>query len=376
MLSPVVCTSTRILVCAPTNTAVNEAARRFLVQKQEDSQTAHFCSDSVHAASSDGQSCSCTPLRLGDIVMLGSEDRLAVEGSALEAIFLPVRVKRLLAALHPTSGWVALSQTFLMQLSEVTESTLDNAVEERILGRYVLRNLGLKVIAHGEVLCNDLPTPHLSTRRMKLIMTASCSIRKLLGLLAIEGRNEGEVWENSCGQSEDKINMETTLVISNEVDTPQFSPNAHKEQEVKFNPSELYSEEFMKESQNLLEMLTATFEAPIFPEPAAASFEWVEAECLESASLVFSTVSSAGLRIMKLGLPFCCVIIDEAAQLVEAESTIVMQMKDVKQLVLVGDQKQLPATVMSQVKILSKMDRKFGILPSQISTIEVRLNSR
>lgn len=353
MLSSMVCTSTRLLVCAPTNTAVNEAARRFLVQKQqdaEDSQTVHFCSDSVHSrrAFSDGQS-RCTPLRLGDIVMLGSEDRLAVEGSALEAIFLPVRVKRLLAALHPTSGWETLGRTFLMKLMEVTSSTLEEPAEERTLGRYVLRNFGVNVITHGEVLCNDLPTLHLSTRRMKLIMAASCSIRKLLRLLASEGRNDGEVWENRPQEEvENRIDIET-VVLSDDDDTPQFSPNPHGEQELKFESSTLYSREFMEESQNLLEILTAKSESPIFPAPAAASSEWVEAECLESASLVFSTVSSAALRIMKLGLPFSCVIIDEAAQLVEAESSIVMQMKDVKQLVLVGDQKQLPATVMSQV---------------------------
>ena len=91
-----------------------------------------------------------------------------------------------------------------------------------------------------------------------------------------------------------------------------------------------------------------------FPDSAAKSSEWLEAEVLESANLVFSTVSAAALRTMKLGAPFSCAIVDEAAQLVESESTIVMQMKRVKQLVLVGDQKQLPATVMSQVRVSSE----------------------
>jgi hypothetical protein len=51
MLSPTVCKNTRILVCASTNIVVNKAARRFLVQQQqdnEDSSSLHFCSNYVH----------------------------------------------------------------------------------------------------------------------------------------------------------------------------------------------------------------------------------------------------------------------------------------------------------------------------------------
>lgn len=298
--------------------------------------------------------------------MLGSEDRLAVEGSALMAIFLPVRVKRLLAALHPDSGWKPLTQAFLMKLAEVTDSSLDEPTEERTLGHIVLQSLGRKIITHGEVLCDDLPTRHLSTRRMNMIMAVASSIRNLLGLLSSESCNDGSTClpERSFGQEEVEIrsnqdniprilfqSSKDEIVISDDDDAPQFSPNPQREQ-VNIGATQCYSKEFIKEYQNLLEiMCPGKAEAPIFPDSAAKSFEWVEAECLESANLVFSTVSAAALRIMKLGMPFSCVIVDEAAQLVEAESTIVMQMKEIKQLVLVGDQKQLPATVMSQVKI-------------------------
>lgn len=373
MLSATVCTSTRILVCAPTNTAVNEAARRFLLQNQrdqEDSQRVHFCSDYVHSAcgvSSDSNS-TCTPLRLGDIVMLGSEDRLAVEGSALKDIFLPLRVKRLLAALHPESGWEVLSRTFLFHLMEVSESTVKEP-EQQTLDRIVIESVGRQVIGHGEVLCNDLPSSHLSTRRIKMIAAVSCSIRNLLELFTHENHNDGytRLKEQSAAQDEvendnnqrtkDLINdlkkslsrpLKDSLVLSDD-DDAQFSPNPYKDETVESCTH--YSSDFIKESYTLLEILTANAEAPIFPPAAAKSADWVESECLSSASLVFSTVSSAALRIMKLGLPFSCVIVDEAAQLVEAESTIVLQMKDVKQLVLVGDQKQLPATVMSQLAL-------------------------
>ena len=65
--------------------------------------------------------------------------------------------------------------------------------------------------------------------------------------------------------------------------------------------------------------------------------------------VVFSTVSQAGRKILA---PFLeqgpVVLIDEAAQLVEAESLIILQHTSCKYLVLAGDDKQLPATVFSK----------------------------
>lgn len=66
--------------------------------------------------------------------------------------------------------------------------------------------------------------------------------------------------------------------------------------------------------------------------------------CLQHARIVFSTVCSS---VNARGV-FDCAIIDEASQLVEAETLVVTQ-RPLKQLVLVGDHKQLPACVISQV---------------------------
>jgi len=71
--------------------------------------------------------------------------------------------------------------------------------------------------------------------------------------------------------------------------------------------------------------------------------------CLSNASVVFSTVSSSGKRCMKLAEPFNCMIIDEAAQVKEAESTIALQITGVKYAFLIGDPEQLPTTVISKV---------------------------
>jgi len=76
--------------------------------------------------------------------------------------------------------------------------------------------------------------------------------------------------------------------------------------------------------------------------------------CLSRAKVVFSTVSSSGKKYMNLAAPFDCLIIDEAAQLKEAESTIALQIAGITHAFMIGDPKQLPATVIS--KLAEKMN--------------------
>ncbi|KAL8476402.1 hypothetical protein ACS0TY_028903 [Phlomoides rotata] len=76
--------------------------------------------------------------------------------------------------------------------------------------------------------------------------------------------------------------------------------------------------------------------------------------CLENACLVFCTVSSSA-KLHTAGLsPFKLVIIDEAAQVKECESSIPLQLPRLQHAVLVGDENQLPAMVIS--KICEKAD--------------------
>ena len=69
---------------------------------------------------------------------------------------------------------------------------------------------------------------------------------------------------------------------------------------------------------------------------------------LRQASIVFSSVNVSG-RTEFHSVHFDVALIDEATQLVQAETAIALQMNGLRCLVLVGDDKQLPATVMSKV---------------------------
>lgn len=83
--------------------------------------------------------------------------------------------------------------------------------------------------------------------------------------------------------------------------------------------------------------------------------EVIELALLNSSQLIFSTLSVSGRQTFKKMAPIEILIVDEAGQAVEAETMIPMQTKP-KKCLLVGDTKQLPATVISTLA----EEKKFG----------------
>ncbi|KAF5466228.1 hypothetical protein F2P56_016175 [Juglans regia] len=71
--------------------------------------------------------------------------------------------------------------------------------------------------------------------------------------------------------------------------------------------------------------------------------------CLANARLIFCTVSSSIKLYREKMNPLELLVIDEAAQLKECESTIPLQLPGLRQVVLIGDERQLPAMVQSKV---------------------------
>jgi hypothetical protein len=81
----------------------------------------------------------------------------------------------------------------------------------------------------------------------------------------------------------------------------------------------------------------------------ATDEEALQEAVLQEATLVLCTVSMAGGGAMRRSGKFSTCVVDEAAQLVEAHTAIVLnRWPNLRLLVLVGDQMQLPATVFSQ----------------------------
>jgi senataxin len=99
-----------------------------------------------------------------------------------------------------------------------------------------------------------------------------------------------------------------------------------------------------KDCIQILNSLPRSFDVPnIFESYQVRNF------CLENACLIFCTASSSAMLHTEGMKPIKLLVVDEAAQLKECESTIPLQLSGLRHAVLIGDERQLPAMVQSQV---------------------------
>ncbi|KAK6125905.1 hypothetical protein DH2020_040354 [Rehmannia glutinosa] len=98
------------------------------------------------------------------------------------------------------------------------------------------------------------------------------------------------------------------------------------------------------ECLKVLKFLNENFSVPNFIQ-----YYEIKNFCLENACLIFCTVSSSAKLHTEGMTPLELVVIDEAAQLKECESCIPLQLFGIRNAILVGDEKQLPAMVMSKI---------------------------
>nr|XP_043633424.1 uncharacterized protein LOC122604612 [Erigeron canadensis] len=97
-------------------------------------------------------------------------------------------------------------------------------------------------------------------------------------------------------------------------------------------------------SIEILESLQKTLCFPDFKEDYD-----IRRFCLENASLVFCTASNSINLHTQESNPLEFLVIDEAAQLKECESVIPLRLKRPRHVILVGDERQLPAMVQSKI---------------------------
>ena len=83
---------------------------------------------------------------------------------------------------------------------------------------------------------------------------------------------------------------------------------------------------------------------------------YLETSFLDSAHVVFTTLSSAGLPALDSSMKFDVLVVDEAAQAVELSNLIPMRFQS-RQCVLVGDPQQLSATTFSQSSAATLYER-------------------
>ncbi|XP_057492289.1 uncharacterized ATP-dependent helicase C29A10.10c-like isoform X1 [Actinidia eriantha] len=98
------------------------------------------------------------------------------------------------------------------------------------------------------------------------------------------------------------------------------------------------------ECLNLLKSLRDTLSLPNTTE-----YFQIRNFCLQNACLIFCTVSSSAKLHVEGMAPVELLVVDEAAQLKECESTIPLQLSGLRHAILIGDDRQLPAMVQSKI---------------------------
>ncbi|XP_075659796.1 uncharacterized protein LOC142629655 isoform X2 [Castanea sativa] len=323
----------RTLTCGPTNVAIKEVASHALKLAKESVKTnigtdALFCS-------------------LGDILLFGNKKRLKV-GLDMEIINLDYRVKKLRQCLGPLTGWRhcftsmidlledSVSQFHIFLDNELIKEREQNSEEEIkeiesedetdggegkcksfldfLRERFVATSSQLKNCLL--VFCTHLPKKYILEHNFQNIFS-------LIGLL--------KSFE--------------TLLFKDDVESEALEELFLHSTVGQDIPFPLYVRR--KECLSLLKELQGSFNELDLP---SSRNKWsIMNFCFKSASLIFCTASSSYmLHAVKMD-PLNILIIDEAAQLKECESTIPLQLPGLRHAILVGDERQLPAMITSNI---------------------------
>ncbi|KAH9606724.1 hypothetical protein KSS87_003788 [Heliosperma pusillum] len=316
----------RVLTCAPTNIAVLQVAERLV----------KIFLGSVGKYDTYG---------LGDIVLYGNGERMKIDEHAeLVDVFLQYRVEILEKCLAHLTGWkfnldsmICLLEdprqqynTYLGGDKRYGDDTEDTAVDSNAVNWEPSKNkkknkkkmkdiinqslIGNKIIKQQKESCNKFEEFVLINFRSVSLKLVSCAknLYTHLPTLAIPS-----------------YVVERMIQLINLLKTLEKSKGSFQFADMMMKKSELLS--ILKE---LLKQ---------FPRPKIKGS--LRKFCLENARLIFCTASGS----IKMQAPVEMVVIDEAAQLKECESAIPLQLPGVRNALLIGDDRQLPAMVQSKL---------------------------
>ncbi|KAK1410599.1 hypothetical protein QVD17_37136 [Tagetes erecta] len=310
------------LTCAPTNNAVVEVAGRFM---------------SLVIGSLEYDSYG-----LGDIVVSGNGKRMKIDDfQELDQVFLENRVSALSACLSPTSGWRSKATSMLSLLKspedeyslylrsekrvDDDEDNDDEMFETRDV-TFGLNMYGRPIVLKEKVLKSKddkLSIKEFITKRFKILKEQ----------LATMVRNLCRHMPTSLVTLQLFEKMMRVINLLQSVSDSVIQPFAISEESTIVN-------EFL---QTVKEVLSETASFPTLTDD-----QEIGDFCLTNACVVFCTASSSS-RLHTLETNFELLVVDEAGQLRECESVIPLQLSRLRDVVLIGDEKQLPAIVKSKI---------------------------
>ncbi|XP_065632688.1 uncharacterized protein LOC111996915 isoform X2 [Quercus suber] len=325
----------RTLTCAPTNVAIKAVASHVLELEKESVKTNN---------GTDALFCS-----LGDILLFGNKERLKVD-SDMEIIHLDYRVKKLRRCLRPRTGWRHCFTKMIDLLEDCVfqfhiHIFLDN---ELIKEREQNSEEEIKEIESedetdgGEEKCKSF----LDFLRKRFPATSSPLKNCLLDFFRhlpkkyILKHNFQNIFSLI-----DLLESFETLLFKDDVESEALEELFSHSEVGQDIPFPLCIRR--KECLSLLKELQGSFKELDLP---SSMNKWSIMDfCFKSASLIFCTASSSYmLHSVKMN-PLNILIIDEAAQLKECESIIPLQLPRLRHAILVGDERQLPAMITSNI---------------------------
>ncbi|MFS8009812.1 putative P-loop containing nucleoside triphosphate hydrolase, DNA2/NAM7 helicase, helicase [Helianthus anomalus] len=375
----------RTLTCAPTNIAVLGVTKR-VMQLVRDS----LVYDTYG---------------LGDIVLYGSKERMKIdECEDLSDIYLNLRVEILSDCLAPLSGWKGCSewmirfledpeeqyQLYLKEKLIVDESESDDDDDDEKDNCSIEDDNEGKLRTEKEESSDSHMKKALKTKNWKTVIVSTLKEEK-------KGRNNKATNEDENEQSSNKDSDEKyckhDLLTFEEFVTNGFKFLGNRlifciEGLYTHMPTSFISVEVAKQMVELvrslkrisksikqtvamniglkeafrfpclkLRYLQQTLQFPEFKE----DYE-IKRFCMANACLIFCTASSSINLHSEKSKPLDFLVIDEAAQLKECESVIPLQLNGLRHVILVGDERQLPAMVQSKAEFGRSLFERLALL--------------
>ncbi|KAJ0485844.1 putative DNA helicase [Helianthus annuus] len=289
------------LTCAPTNNAVLEVSKRFV------SLVTGLLEYDTYG--------------LGDIVVFGNGKRMKIDGfQELSQVFLENRVSVLADCLSPTTGWrsKAVQMIYLLKFPEAAYGSYLNEIEtrdamkEQVIKKQLsikefltkgFNGLAKKLTDMVRNLYTHMPTSFVSLKLARTMMTVISLVQSI----------------------RDSVIQPFSVSEQTEITFTEF----------------MVIKDFL---QTVKEVLGETVSFPkLSDDQETGNF------CLRNACLVFCTATSSS-RLHTLNQNNIeLLVVDEAAQLRECESVIPLQLSRLRDVILVGDELQLPAMVKSEI---------------------------
>ncbi|RVW47891.1 Helicase SEN1 [Vitis vinifera] len=315
----------KTLTCAPTAVAVKEVASRVMKHLKESFET---------DPQKDASICS-----LGDLLFFGNHDFTGV-GSEMKEIYLDHRVERLAKCFEPLNGWRHSFNSMIVFLEggvsedHVSEDELSKMEEGSIEGSKGKRRTYLQ-LAREQFKSTSL---HLR----EVVITLSTHIPKsfimehnfqaMLSLLGFLHSFESLLHQDN--------------MVSEELEN-LFAGKENVKHSSKSVADSSTLMEIRSECLHILKNLRNSLDELQFPKNIRKDL--LIDFCFQTASSIFSTAADSHKLYLVDMKPLNILVIDEAAQLRECESTIPLQLPGIKLAILIGEKFQLPSRVTSNI---------------------------